>query len=639
MAKKKKQTDADLVNIMTQRFRKAEEAVYKKQQLWKELDTFDRGEQWKNVSIAPWIPKPVTNYIRYIRTLKRANLASSIGKANFIPVNPQFSEATNKLQKAYDHVWETENVQRILRKSLDRGLLQGTSIVYVYNDDSYVGGTYREPFDPTNQLYSGKIQVKNIPIANFFPDPDAYELDKCKYIEVTEILTLAEIKNNPEFVRYCEEQGTLKKLKELKNDSLGISDSEAGTIFDRDTSPLANGLRVKGDEMVTLHHHWERKYTEDGKWQLDCTYYIKDIDFVLLKRVDMQPNAYPFAMYLDEEEENSLWGTSIIMDIFENQKIINKISQVASIIGVLHQNPQKIVSRESGINAADLAKTGTLPGKVWTTNADPQNSIHTIQPPEIPRGLFELEDRLKNDIREIVGVNEAYTGNSVGSLTTSTGVNSLIERATIRDKDKMVQIDKFVEDVSNLIVLTILYTWKDERPMMSTAPDGNPQFEQFQPFDDWTAENIEWRVRSDVYAKAPVTQASKRQQADQLMQMQGQFQFNPPLITPEEWVQFQDFDMKEDILRRMEEDRVKLEQQQAQDLVSKITELSMFVSQLQAQGAPPEQIQGMVYQQAQELLGQDQEQGTGQMPTAPNEPQAPQGMTGQMAMANMARGM
>jgi hypothetical protein len=326
------------------------------------------------------------------------------------------------------------------------------------------------------------------------------------------------------------------------------------------------------------------------------------------------------------------------MDIFENQKIINRTAQIAAIIGTLHQNPQKIVARESGINAADLAKTGTLPGKVWTTNSDPRNSIHTLQPQDIPRGIFELEDRMKADMKDMVGLNEAYVGNSVGSLTTSTGVSSLIERATVRDRDKMMQVDRFVEKLSNLIALMIIYSWKDSRPIATTMPNGQQQFEQFQPFDDWDISNMEWRVRSNVYAKAPVTQASKRQQADQLMQMQGQFQYNPPIITPEEWIQFQDFDMKEDILRRMEEDRIKMEQQQSQDLAAQVTELSMSIAELQNQGVSPEEIQQVVYEQAQQMLGFGEQQG-GQMPSAPNEPQAPEGMTGQMAMANMARGM
>ena len=637
MAKKK--TDADIINFMTQRYRKAEDAVAEKHRMWAELDMFDRGEQWKNVSIPPWFPKPVTNYIRYIRTLKRANLASTIGTASFSPVSPQFGEQVTRLQQAYDHVWEGENISRVVRRMIDRMLLQGTAVAYVYNDDNYVGGVYKEPYDPQNQLYSGKICVKPIPISNFFPDPDAYEINKCKYIEVTEVMTLAEVRNNPEFKKYCEEQGTEKKLKALNINHLGNSDAEAGTIYDRgQNNPLQNGHNIQGDEMVVLHCHWERKYTEKGVWKVSCTYYLKNTDFILLKREDIKPNVYPFAICVDEQEENTIWGTSTIMDIFENQKILNKTAQIASIIGVLHQNPQKIVSRESGINAADLAKTGTLPGKVWTTNADPQNSIHTVQPPDIPRGLFDLEDRLKNDIREIVGVNEAYTGNSVGSLTTSTGVNSLIERATIRDKDKMIQIDEFVENISHLIVLTILYNWKDARPLSVTAENGESMYADFEPFDDWTAENLEWRVKSDVYAKAPTTQASRRQQADQLMQMQGQFQFNPPLITPEEWVQFQDFDMKEDVLRRMQEDRQKMEQQQAQDMAGQIAQAAKMAHELMMQGAPTEQLDSMLYQYASEILQQDQQTGTRPADVS-QEPQAPQGVTGQMAMANMARGM
>jgi hypothetical protein len=327
------------------------------------------------------------------------------------------------------------------------------------------------------------------------------------------------------------------------------------------------------------------------------------------------------------------------MDILENQKLINRTAQIAAIIGTLHQNPQKIVWKESGINAADLAKTGTLPGKVWTSNADPRAAIVQLDPPDIPKGLFELEDRLKNDINDIVGLNEAYMGNSVGSLTTSTGVNSLIERATVRDKDKMIQIDKFVEDLSNLIALVILYNWKDKRPLLQTNPNGEPTFDEYEPFDDWTVDNMEWRIKSDVYAKAPITQASKRQQADQLMQMQGQFQFNPPIITPEEWIKKQDFDDKEDMLRRMEEDRIKMEEQQAKDMASLIQQAASYASQLTMQGIPQEQIQQALYEMAQNMLGQQQEESGTRPKDVENQPTSPQGVTGQMAMSNMARGM
>jgi hypothetical protein len=394
--------------------------------------------------------------------------------------------------------------------------------------------------------------------------------------------------------------------------------------------------------MATVHIHWERFMNDDGRMQLDVTYYLRNTDFFLLKIEDMQPNEYPFAILYDEKEENDFHGTSMTQQILENQKVINKLDQIVSIIGTLHQNPHKIVSRESAINAQELARTGTLPGKVWTTNADVSGSIFNVQPPEIPMGAMQLKERMVQDIRDIAGINEAYTGQSVGSLTTSTGVNSLIERATIRDKDKMIQIDAFVERISHLIVLNILYKWKDMRPITTTAPNGEPSFDMYQPVDEITASNLEWIVKSDVYARAPITQASKRQQADALIQMQGQFNYNPPLITPEEWIQFQEFEIREDILYRMEQDRITMQQNEAQDLAGIVSQLVAQASQGMAQGMPAEEVQAMIQQSAQEIVQQRQteEMRNGSRPRdAAQAPQAPQGTTGALAMQNMTRGI
>lgn len=327
------------------------------------------------------------------------------------------------------------------------------------------------------------------------------------------------------------------------------------------------------------------------------------------------------------------------MDVLENQKIVNKLQQTASIIGVLHQNPQKVVLRESGINPQELAQTGTLPGKVWASNVP--NPIEVIEPMEIPKGLFELDDRTQNNIRSMVGINEAYTGQSVGSLTTSTGVDSLIERATIRDKDKMIQIDDFVERISHLIVLFIIHKWDSKRPITTINPNGTPSFDTWQPLDSLTAENLTWRVRSDVYAKAPVTQATKRQQADKLMQMQGQFQFNPPIITPEEWIMFQDFDDKEAILRRMQADRTQMESEKAQNLAQQMTQIADEMAKARSQGMPESQVIQIGQQLAQQLLDQTkvEEMKNGRPVNAPNAPTTPKGVTGQVQMSNMASGM
>lgn len=622
----------ELIRKYFRRFQKAENAMGELHRLWKTLDLFDRGKQWDNVKIPVWIPKPITNLIRYVRTTKRANLAQNIPQAEFVPMTPLDAPLVRQLQKAYDHVWDEQKVSMTVRKCIDRGLLYGTSIAYVYAEEN-IRGKYFGDNHPSNQLYRYDIKVKRINNANFYIDPTAYTLQEAKWITITENLALSDVKNNPIFREYAGE-----KLKNLTYADIQRDSNAAGDIFQRSVTKTGQSLEHEtGDEMVTLHIHWERYRNEEGRWQVDVSYFLWNTDFLLYRIEDFKPSVYPFAVFYDEEDDNSFWGTSIAMDVLENQKVINKTAQAASIIGTLHQNPQKVVLRESGINAAEMSRTGTLPGKVWTSNIP--NAVETIQPPDIPKGLFEIEDRMKADIKEIAGLNEAYVGESVGSLTTSTGVDSLIERATIRDRDKSLQIDQFVEDLSNLIAQFILVYWQEPRPIMTRMKNGDVEFEEWKPVPLNVVENLEWRVRSNVYAKAPMTQAYKSQMADNLMQMQGQFQFDPPIITPEEWIEMKDFPNKEDILARMQEDRIRKQNQDAQALQQAILNIIAQSQQLKAQGLTDEEVQAQITPMIDELVQQTftsgQNQGTAnQLPNSG----APAGTFGVSEMGNMVQG-
>jgi hypothetical protein len=627
------------ISDLTARFHKAEQAVATKHQKIKLIDKFDRGDIWKDESLPPWIPTPVINDVRYTRTLKRANLASAIPMAHFTAREQKYAEKMEKLQRAYEHVWTTEKVPRVIRRCIDRSLLHGISIAVVYTDDTYVGGTYVGENSPENALYQGKICVKRYPITSFYLDPDAFYMYDAKYAVCVENMALSTVKNNKKFRQYVEKNGNLEKFKALNHDVLAATDTETGQVLDRENGPGKQGQNVLGDENVTVHIHYERFLNDDGRWQLNKYYYIPGMDFFLYVEEDEQPSVYPFAVLYDEEEENDFLGTSTAEGIIDNSKIINRTAMIASVIGVLHQNPQKVVSRESGINAQDLARTGTLPGKVWTANGDPTKAIHHNEPPDIPKGLFDLQDRMSQNLKEFVGINEAYTGQSVGSLTTSTGVNALIERATIRDKDKMIQIDDFVEQISNLIILNILYKWKDKRPIVTKGANGKPVYEEYEPFDKTTIDNLDWICKADTYSVAPTTQALRKQAADNLMNMQGQFQFDPPIITPEEWLRMQDFDQKDQILQRMTSDRQRMEAQKALDSAQKMVQIADVIRQNIAQGMSQEQALQAAQEAAQQLLDQDAkaDRKNGRQRDAAKS-NGPVGTTGATAMQAMAKG-
>lgn len=596
-----KKTDREKEKARVAKFHKgfsqAESSVSGKQKQWKIIDLFDRSKQWDNIDLPPWIPRPVQNMIRYIRILKRANLAANIPAAHFTAINVKFKDEVGRLQKAYKHVWSTEKVPLMVRRCIDRTLLQGTAIGFVYSEDEFVGGEYYGEDDPNNQLFQGRIRVKRFPIMNFFPDPDAFSLEDCRWIETTETTTLELIKKNPKFKEYAGD-----KLLDL-NVSSGKSDSESGQIFDRDNNSMVNDQADEKDDRVVLHTHWELELDDSGMQKLNVFYYLQNTDFLLYEDLDVKPGIFPFAVLYDEEEEQDFFGSATADGILEKQKLINKTEQAASIIGTMNQNPQKVIARESGINGQDMSRTGNMPGKVWVSNIDPSRSVYTIAPVDIPRGLFDLKDRAVSDIREEAGINEAYSGDSVGSLTTSTGVTSLIERSTLRDKDKMLQIDDFVCQLSNIIVMFILEKWKEERPMIDVGPAGKVEQDTWIPFgDDMDIRNLSWFVRSDVYASAPTTQALKRQQADNLLQIQEQFKADPPIITLEEWLNVQDFDNKDEILARMTMDKEMKKMREATDFAQIAIQLAEEGRQMIAMGEPKEKVNEMLKGKAQELL-------------------------------------
>lgn len=597
-AKRTPSKDEAKISKFTEQFDRAEQAVRTKHDKWKIMDMFDRSEQWKDVDLPPWIPKPVHNMIRYVRILKRANLASSIPSANFVPLDTKFSKQVQRLQKAYKHVWDTEKVAYTVRRSIDRSTLQGTAIACVYSDDNFIDGEYYGEDNPENRMYQGAIRVKRFPNANFFPDPDADSLEKCRWVETTEVTTLAAIRNNKKFKEYAGEEA----LAKMTNGASSESDDASGQIYVRDVNPVQSQTPVRDDERTVLHTHWEYDYDENGKRVLNVYYYVPGNPFFLYVAEDVKPAIYPFAVLYDEEEENDFWGTAITWDILEKQKLINKTEQTASVIATMYQSPQKVIARESGINGQEMAKKSTMPGKVWVSNIEPSRSVHVIQPPDIPKGVFEIKDRQIADIKDYVGINEAYVGESVGSLTTSTGVNSLIDRATIRDKDKMKQIDNFVDDLSNLIVMFILEKWTDKRPLVNIGSAGKIKHEEWVPFEKNEIENVRYLIRSDVYASAPSTQALKKQQADQLLQMQGQFNLDPPLITIEEWLNYQDLEFMDEIRERMEKDRKKKERREATDFASMAMQLADVANQMKLQGMPQEEISQAITEEAKKIL-------------------------------------
>jgi hypothetical protein len=203
-------------------------------------------------------------------------------------------------------------------------------------------------------------------------------------------------------------------------------------------------------------------------------------------------------------------------------------------------------------------------------------------------------ENAKANIREITGLSEAYMGQSVGSLQTSSGVNSLIDRSTMRDRDQMYDVELYIQDLSNLIIDFMVTYYTEERWIRVMGE--NPNEYTFEPFIGTEYKDLEYDIFIDVSSKAPITRMKQMQDAKELANMQGQYGsiFPSALITPQELIQSMDFSNKDEIIKRMNVEEMKNKEKELTDILDQSFEML-------SQGASPQEVQQAALDQLQQM--------------------------------------
>ena len=640
------------------------------QSVWKELDEFYRGDQYKSTKLPPWVPKPVTNFIHLVVTTKRAALSGENPMAMLRPQSADDIEPVNTLQIVYEWVWKRIKARNVMRDCIETSKLLGTAIAYVYWDENtgVLGGT--------NAAYEGEIRIKEIDPMNFHVDPNAYSIQEAEWVHVTEkrsrswvesefgvslsktetdsdnfgenynrdYFKVPEEKEDKEgmidFHAHFERYWNTEKMPPLDQAKMGKGpmDDSAAPEGGMPTSPeMSMGEDGMPDLSALLGGGGSEPSVPDappgtadnpvlengvdpmmidpddaeeiGGWKYKVTYMAGN---KILDTVDpIEPNMYPFAVLYDFKQRQEFWGRGTASLILENQKLVNKVESIVAMIGTLLQNPQRVVSKQSGINPREAMKYSFAPGHVWVTNGqDPTRAMHWQSPPDIPSALMNLAEQAKENIREITGLNEAYMGQSVGSLQTSGGVNSLIDRATMRDKDQMYDLEQFVEQITRIVLGFVTTKYTEERFIRlatDTTKQESPQPEDFVPFIGTDFADIEYDLDIDVSAQAPVTQARREAEMDQLFTNQYQFNVTPRLITPQEYVKKKRMVDAREIIERMDNE----ERQSEVDILTQVA--SMIADAMQDPNVPMDEIMNMARKQIEQIK-------SGQIPLDPNQP-------------------
>ena len=537
-------------------FDKMKQNRAKNEAKWKMLDAFDRGEQWdlSAINMPSWVPRPVTNYIYVVKSIKKASLVDNVKEGTLLPLSPEDADKVDVLNKLKRSKWRKLSVPNVIRKTADRAVLLGTGITYVgYDPDVIAGGT--------NTRYEGELVVREVDPSGFYIDPIAYSIDSARYCATVE-------RKSFEFI----EKHFPKKAKKFKDKILKTRNqaNDAGEIYNRD-------YQTNQDDAITFITF----YYKNEMGRVGYVYVANGVEVGNVPDSYMQD--FPFAILYNIRQINDFWGKSICELVLDNQKLVNKVESIIASMGVLLQNPPIFVSVDSGIDIKKYTKYRNAPSTVWGVRGDPRMAVYIPPLPEIPATLLQLNEVAKNNIKEIAGLTEAYMGDSVGSLTTSTGVNSLINRSKIRDKDQQFELDGYIERLTRLMVDTLVRTMKMTQTFRVDNDDPNTENRyEFVEINPEEYENINYDFWVSVHNVTEQTPEKLQEDAMQAMQMQMQFQPAVPLITHEEFISAMNWSdtFKENILARLRQDDIENQKNKVLDIMTLVGDVTNPESEL-----------------------------------------------------------
>lgn len=521
---------------------------------WRELDQFDRGSQWDDKGqMASWIPKPSTNYVHHVLKMKTGELILEDYIGELKPLAPEQADHIFLLQKSYEQLWEKLNVRFTMSDVIRNSRLLGTGILYIGWDENYIGGT-RE------HLYQGEILLKSIEPSTFFVDPQAFELEEALYCGTYIRTTVDHIRADASI-----EPAKKKKFVESrKNLSYAGEDQSArGEIYARDYGSYQ-------EDIVDLITYYEKVPNDEGGFTIDVLYLA---DGILIKEVkNIKPNRFPFLILRQYKQRQDFWGLSDCQLILPNVKMINKVQSIIGTLATLYQNPQKIVYEGAGIDPRVVSKYGNAYGIVYLSkHPDLQNVIRNVEVTEIPKTLMDYVEFLKQDIKEFTGLTDASTGQGVGSVQTSNGVNSLIERSLVGNQDEYLGFEKFLEQLSYMLITLAIEYYTDDRlmRMRSEDPNGDVEYE-YIPFESALFKDLAWDFSINIMNRLKHTEQSNQDKVKMLSEWQLQYAPDVSIVTPEDMIKAFNPTNRDVILARIAQERQQKSMENAQMIADQI---------------------------------------------------------------------
>lgn len=518
------------------------------------LDSLDRNKLWEAIRAS--FPKyqllPQTNHVSYIKNNILASIYTVGKSAQLQYTSTEDKDIVMNLNIALEHIWSSRDVAFYQLQAGERAALLNLGVTQVGWDNNIIAGK-KDNFE------KGQVVLKNIDPLKYYRDPYAKDLDTASHVIIWDdyhksVLEASEIYKN-----------AFKEYKELCKHGGAVSD---GVIPNLDkVSP--SSANKPGYHRV--YCYWVR----EGKKIHEI--HVIDGCYVLYTKEDIKPSMFPFAELYCNLPAGDLIGTSEPAKVADNSIVYNVMSSIIATSEYKNQRPPRFINGQSGINVNAFTRHGNDADRTFVVQGDASKAVHYHQYPVPSATAIQTMGMMSSDIQLVTGVDGKYTGRDTGSVTTTGGIENMLDQATLIDTTKIQLYESYCKRLSSLIIYNYITNSSITRRYLKRT-NANKYALVDVPFPE-IPDDIAFEYEINISSEMPKNKARLAATADAMMEKQMQYSgagIDVDLITPQEWLMMQDLPNKEYFEERMDIQRT----QNWQTLVAQaVTQYSALLDQ------------------------------------------------------------
>lgn len=509
--------------------------------MWKVLDAFDRGHFWDIIKnkVPNYSIKPDTNWINFVKKAITDALYTGIYRGEVFPRSFEDAKIARSINKFMEYLWTKLNIPKFVLQAGDRASL--------LNFGALQFGWDADIIDRTDKFFNGDLEIKHIDNMSLFLDPSAINPYRGRAMFVAEEVPIIELMNEKRF------RNRMTAYMDSLKDEAGIP-----TLSEQDYGKGYYGQRSRDSKDKTvrlLTCYYKYQPADSEGYRIDQIWLI-DNGYILDVKTDIRPKTFPIRVLYSMPPTADSYGTPVTKLIMYNAMAINILDSIDTTHVYSSVKRPKVVSRKAGINERAFAKEGNNPDKLWIVDGDPNSLVRYIDVPQLPAERMALKQELKESIMRISGVDDKYTGRDTGSIQTTGAMDILSQRVSMSDNIRISMLQDFIREITELILMFYIeYGGERSFPVFKK----NHQLDSIDSidFNKLKEGNSQFDFVVNVTPHLPNNVMRRAEAANYIMEKQAQYNMQPAMITPEEWLEAQDFPQKYHILERMEAERMR----------------------------------------------------------------------------------